>query len=106
MHSQFVDVLIYERNLTATDAASLANGKIYTGLQAKELDLIDLLGTFDYTATLLSEKLGLDYRLDLVYPDENKESILSFINSFSTFLQPKNFDMLPLPQFKLYYDIK
>lgn len=46
-HTQFVDIIAYERNMNIEDVRALADGRIYTARQALELGLIDAIGTFD-----------------------------------------------------------
>ena len=47
VHQQFVDVLMTQRSLTPEKAQQLADGRIFTGRQAKELGLVDSLGGLD-----------------------------------------------------------
>ena len=103
MHKQFISVLSYERDIDANQANKLANGKVYTGFQALELNLIDIIGTFDYSVKLMSERLNFAKKLELFYIEEESDGILNVINSFSNFLNPKNMELFPLPQFILYY---
>ncbi|HIU63794.1 MAG TPA: signal peptide peptidase SppA [Candidatus Avacidaminococcus intestinavium] len=46
MYEQFVDVVSQGRNLTPEQVRSLADGRVYTGKQAKEVGLVDELGNF------------------------------------------------------------
>ncbi len=46
-YCQFVDVLVEERNLPKKEVLKIADGRIFTGFQAKELGLIDVLGDFE-----------------------------------------------------------
>ena len=103
MHDQFVDVLASEREIEIKRAYELANGKVYTGAQAKELSLIDIIGTFDYSVKLISQRLNSDSKLELFYFKDENGSFFDLINSIYTFLNPINLDVFPLPQFSLYY---
>jgi protease-4 len=54
---QFVDVVVKERNLSRKKVLEFADGRVFTGRQAKEAGLIDLLGDYE-TAIQLAAKLG------------------------------------------------
>ena len=47
LHDQFVRAVSEGRHLPLDKVRKLANGKVYTGRQAKELGLVDMLGNFD-----------------------------------------------------------
>ena len=57
VHSQFKDTVSKRRSLSAEKVASLSDGKIFTGSHAKELGLIDRIGTVE-TAIAEARKLG------------------------------------------------
>ena len=82
---------------------SNARLKVYTGTQAKELSLIDIIGTFDYSVKLISQRLNSDSKLELFYFKDENGSFFDLINSIYTFFNPINLDVFPLPQFSLYY---
>ena len=106
MHNQFIEAIMIHRGFTLDKATELANGKVYTGLQAKKLGLIDIIGSLDYCVKFLSQELGLDYKLDVIYPEGNEKSIFGLFNVFKSFFKVGDLDMFPLAQFKLYYNIK
>ncbi|MGM0369321.1 MAG: signal peptide peptidase SppA [Bacillota bacterium] len=60
VYQQFVDAVVEGRNLSEDDVLELADGRIYNGSKAKELGLVDQLGTFydavDHTAELSNIK--------------------------------------------------
>ncbi len=47
VHNQFIEVIAKERNLDKRKVRSLADGRIFTGKQAKKLGLVDELGNLD-----------------------------------------------------------
>ena len=105
MYGQFIDVLKYERGLNHNAANNVANGKLYTGLQAKEMNLIDLLGTFEDSIDLLlvmTDSKGKDPKI--IY-GENKEFNLfdDMLNQANEVLPFNKMLLFPLPEFKLYY---
>ncbi len=56
-YDQFVGAVSSERNMDIEKVKSCADGRVYTGVQAKEIGLIDLLGTYE-DAIELAGKLG------------------------------------------------
>ena len=57
VHSQFKDTVSEKRNLSPAKVASLSDGKIFTGSRAKELGLVDRIGTLE-AAVAEARKLG------------------------------------------------
>lgn len=57
IHQQFKEAVAKARNLPMADVEAIADGRIYTGREAKELGLIDELGGFS-EAIALAAKLG------------------------------------------------
>lgn len=57
VHSQFEATVSERRNLSAEKVALLSDGKIFTGSRAKELGLVDRIGTLE-TAIAEARKLG------------------------------------------------
>jgi len=47
MHNQFIAVVEENRDIDRSELIKLADGRVFTGLQSKDLGLIDMLGTFD-----------------------------------------------------------
>ena len=50
-YDQFVGIVAEGRHMSDEDVRNIADGRIYTAKQAKELELIDEIGTFDQAAT-------------------------------------------------------
>ncbi len=107
LHSQFVAVVAKERNISYDIADHLANGKVYSGRQAKENGLIDILGTFEDAVYLASRNAGYDDMPKIVYPPEEKKGLLDVL--FGDIFQSSTLDNLllyPKPEYKLSYPIK
>ncbi|QFT90190.1 Putative signal peptide peptidase SppA [Bacillus sp. THAF10] len=47
MYNQFVTIISEGRDMSETEVRSIADGRIYDGLQAKEINLVDELGYFE-----------------------------------------------------------
>src|SRR5699024_5950500 len=60
MFDDFVQVIVDGRNMDEATVRELADGRIYTGKQAQEVDLVDEVGTFDDALTALQQDHGLE----------------------------------------------
>lgn len=58
-HVQFIEVVSEGRNLSLEEARKLADGRIYTAKQALENGLVDQLGNFEDTVTIMRESEDL-----------------------------------------------
>jgi protease-4 len=67
IHSQFIKDVAAGRRMNIDKVRELADGRIYTGLQAKEAGLIDNIGTFYDTVDAMKTTLGIKGKPDLVY---------------------------------------
>jgi protease IV len=60
VHSQFVIAVAKGRGMDEGRVRKLADGRIYSGAQAKELGLVDQFGTLDDAIELAAKQAGLD----------------------------------------------
>lgn len=58
--SQFLDVVSKERKMDKETLLKYANGRVFTGLQAKEYGLVDSLGTFEDAIRITSKMAGIE----------------------------------------------
>lgn len=78
VHQQFVEHVAEGRDLEFATAAKLADGRIYTGRQAKESGLIDELGNFRDAVTLIAEMASIDGEPTLVYPPSPEKNFFDY----------------------------
>lgn len=78
VHQQFVEHVAEGRNLDLETAAQLADGRIYTGRQAKEFGLIDELGNFRDAVTVIASMTSIDGEPSLVYPAKPKKNFVDY----------------------------
>lgn len=57
---QFLDVVMKERKMDKETLMKYANGRVFTGLQAKEYGLIDSLGTFEDAIRITGKLAGIE----------------------------------------------
>lgn len=81
MHMQFVEIIAQNRKLPIERVKELANGKIYTGQQALELNLIDEMGGQEEAHMWLADKLKLPYSRKLYVKPKEKMRALDVIFS-------------------------
>lgn len=57
-YNQFVEVIVEGRNLPEEEVREIADGRIYSGLQAESLGLVDELGDLDRAAEIAGDLAG------------------------------------------------
>ncbi len=57
---QFLDVVSKERKISKDSLLQYANGRVFTGLQAKDIGLIDTLGTFEDAIRITATLAGIE----------------------------------------------
>jgi protease-4 len=67
IYEQFVNDVAEGRKMPIDKVKQLADGRIYTGLQAKETGLIDNIGTFYDVVDDMQKELGIHGKPSLVY---------------------------------------
>jgi len=59
IHEQFIEAVSASRNIEKENITTLADGRVFTGRQAMEFNLIDRLGTFEDAVELASQLAGI-----------------------------------------------
>ncbi len=67
IHEQFIKDVAAGRKMPLDKARTLSDGRIYTGLQAKEAGLIDGIGTFYDVLDEMKKAVGIKGKPELVY---------------------------------------
>lgn len=82
-YDRFISLVASGRNLDRTKVEELAHGKVYAGVKAQKLGLVDEIGNLDQTIGAAAIKAGLDdYEVTQLLPELSFRSmILSRINS-------------------------
>ncbi len=74
VHSQFVSAVAQTRGLDENEVKQLADGRVYSGAQAKELGLVDEFGTLEGAIRLAAERAGLEETPSVYYARPTRES--------------------------------
>jgi len=81
VYSQFKSAVAESRGLGAAEVDKVADGKIFTGEQAKELKLIDETGTINDAIDLAANMAGIEGKPGLVYYPKKKSQLLELLES-------------------------
>jgi protease-4 len=94
IYNQFIDVIVRDRNIPRKQVIAIADGRVFTGRQAKEYGLVDYLGDMASAAKIACQLAGKDGNYDLVYAKNKNASVLDYVfesaaNQFSRSLREK-----------------
>jgi protease-4 len=79
VHQQFVKDVAESRNMSIDRVSSLADGRIFTGEEAKALGLVDRIGNMEDSIEWAGRKGGIKGKISVVYAPEKKFSLLRYI---------------------------
>jgi len=79
MYDQFVSDVSRERGIHKKELLNITDGRIFTGSQAKELGLVDTLGTFEDAVLLIAEMAGIRERPKLVFSQRQKMTLFDIL---------------------------
>jgi len=88
VHKQFIEAVAEGRKLELPAAQVLADGRIFTGRQAKESKLVDELGDLEDAIKLAADTAGIEGEPKVVEP-KRRFSIRGFLESKFTAVFPK-----------------
>lgn len=80
VHNQFIEAVAEGRSLDVKDVRPLADGRIFTGRQAKDIKLVDELGNLDDAIRLAADMAGIEGEPKVVEP-RKRFSIRDLIES-------------------------
>jgi protease-4 len=79
VHQQFVRDVAQGRHMEEGKVREVADGRIFTGEQAKELGLVDELGDLKDAINAAAKMAGIEGEPKVVYPEKEKRSLLSYL---------------------------
>lgn len=79
IHGQFIDAVASGRSLPREKVADIADGRVFSGEQAKQLGLVDVLGNLEDALNIAAEKAGIQGKPDILYPEKKRPSLWEFI---------------------------
>jgi protease-4 len=88
VYDQFVEATAEARNLPKDSVLKFADGRIFTGRQAKELSFIDTLGSFEDAVKIAGDLVGIE-RPSLIYPPKRMSFVDFLIKPMEHLFIPK-----------------
>ncbi len=79
VNNQFIDAVAEGRSLKRPDVVKIADGRILSGLQAKQSGLVDTLGSLNDAIDLGAELAGIDGKPEVVFAKKNIPGIFTFL---------------------------
>lgn len=79
VHEQFIRAVAEGRKLPLEKVRSLADGRIFSGDQARSLGLIDDLGNLEDAIAMAAKMAGIKGTPEVIYPEKKKFSILDLL---------------------------
>jgi protease-4 len=79
MFGQFVKAVADGRNMKFDDVKSIANGKVWTGEQAKSMKLIDEVGDFEAVVKDTAKAVNISGEPTLVRPEKDRRTLLDLM---------------------------
>ena len=79
VHEQFIQAVAEGRKLPLEKVRSLADGRIFSGDQAKTMGLVDELGNLQDTIALAAKMAGIEGEPEVIYPEKKRFSLLDLL---------------------------
>ena len=79
IHMQFIRDVAIGRDRTVEEIEPLADGRVFTGEQAKENGLVDRLGNFQDALDRAAELAGIQGKPVIIYPEEKRKKIWEYL---------------------------
>ena len=79
VHEQFIQAVAEGRKLPVEKIRPLADGRIFSGEQARSLGLVDELGTLQDTIALAAKMAGMKGEPEVIYPEKKRFSLLELL---------------------------
>lgn len=76
IYEQFIADVATGRGLKLEEVRQIADGRVYTGQQARDLKLVDELGGLQEAADWLGKEVQIEGRPPLIYPPKKQEDVL------------------------------
>ncbi len=79
IHAQFIRDVALGRGRPVEEIKPLADGRVFTGEQAKEQGLVDSLGNFQDALDRAAELAGIEGKPVILYPEEKRKKIWEYL---------------------------
>lgn len=95
VYEQFVGAVVENRKISREEVLEIADGRIFSGCQAKKLGLVDTLGSFEDAVKILAEEVGIEGEPKII----KKRKRVSFFRSLLEDIEER---LLPKLQYHIY----
>lgn len=82
-YMQFLKVVSDNRKIEIEKLKEYANGRVFTGIQAKEIGLVDSIGTFEDAVRIAGRMAGIEGEPSIVREKERKNLVERVLDTFS-----------------------
>ena len=79
VYEQFIEAVSEEREIPLDEVRKFADGRVFTGRQAYNLGLVDVLGDFEDAVNIAGEMGGIEGRPDIVEKKKRKLTLLDIL---------------------------
>lgn len=79
IYDQFLDTVSQNRRISKEDLKNIADGRVFSGRQAKKIGLIDDIGDMTYAVDLAGKLSGIEGKPDVVYSKKKGQKFWEFI---------------------------
>jgi len=92
VYDHFLDIIVQERKMGKDKLREIADGRIFTGRQAKQQGLVDELGGLEEAIKMAAKMSGLKGEPEAVYAPKKKGSVWEYLlkGSLSTVMSLAN----------------
>lgn len=80
IYEQFLEVIILNRKIPKEDLVKIADGRVFSGRQAKQLKLVDELGDLNFAVRLAATISGIKDKPETVYPPKKKSTFFDLVS--------------------------
>jgi protease-4 len=104
VHEQFIRAVAEGRKLPLEKVRNLADGRIFSGDQAKTLGLVDELGNLQDAIAMAAKMAGIKGEPEVIYPEKKRFSLLELLlqETILKFLESRGENF---PQFYFLYSL-
>jgi protease-4 len=79
MHGQFISAVAKGRKMKEEDVKAIADGRVWTGQEAKDLKMIDQIGDFDTAVHDTAKAVGIEGEPTIVRPEKQRRTLLDVL---------------------------
>jgi protease-4 len=79
IYDQFLDVVARDRKISKEALRKIADGRVFSGRQAKNLGLVDDIGDMGYSVDLVGKMTGIQGKPEVIYPKKKGSKLWEFL---------------------------